>query len=178
MKLLIASDIHGSFDEAELLMKRYKEEGAQRLLLCGDLQCAGPGRFLAAEMLNTRAAEIWCVLGNCDAPWDQDFYDFPMTQESLLIPFEGRLLFASHGHIWGPDHLPHGCAADLIFCGHTHVPCIEKLSSGAYFCNPGSVSRPRGGSVKSYALLDGDELQLKALISGRAYERVLLPPVE
>ncbi len=178
MKLLIASDIHGSLDDTELLLKRYKEEGAERLLLCGDLQCAKPGRFLAAELLNSLAAQIWCVSGNCDAPWDQDGYDFPMCADAMNIPFEGRLIFVSHGHIWGPDHLPSDFRADLICCGHTHVPCIRKLGRGVYFCNPGSVSMPRGGSLKSYALLDGDELMLKELETGRVCERVTLPPAE
>ena len=37
MKYLIASDIHGALPAAEALMTRFHEEGADRLLLLGDL---------------------------------------------------------------------------------------------------------------------------------------------
>ena len=37
MKLMIASDIHGSAHYCEKLLEAYKKEGAERLLLLGDL---------------------------------------------------------------------------------------------------------------------------------------------
>ena len=42
MKLIIASDIHGSASYCELLMKRFKEEQADRMLLLGDILYHGP----------------------------------------------------------------------------------------------------------------------------------------
>ena len=42
MKILIASDIHGSALYCERLLERYRAEGADRLLLLGDILYHGP----------------------------------------------------------------------------------------------------------------------------------------
>ena len=42
MRYLIASDIHGALPAAEALTTRFHEEGADRLLLLGDLLYHGP----------------------------------------------------------------------------------------------------------------------------------------
>ena len=42
MKWLIASDIHGSAFYCRMLMEKFKEEKADRLLLLGDLLYHGP----------------------------------------------------------------------------------------------------------------------------------------
>ena len=41
-KLMIASDLHGSARYSELLLQRFRQEGAERLLLLGDLLYHGP----------------------------------------------------------------------------------------------------------------------------------------
>ena len=42
MKILIASDIHGSAYYCRLLLERYREEKADKLLLLGDILYHGP----------------------------------------------------------------------------------------------------------------------------------------
>ena len=42
MKLMIASDIHGSAFYCEKMIEAYKREGADRLLLLGDILYHGP----------------------------------------------------------------------------------------------------------------------------------------
>ena len=49
MKLMIASDIHGSSFWCEKLVKAYKESGAQKLLLLGDILYHGPRNALPKE---------------------------------------------------------------------------------------------------------------------------------
>ena len=79
MKLLIASDLHGSAFYTEKLLERYAKEGAERLILLGDILYHGPRndlpeRYAPKEvlaMLNPHAAEILCVRGNCDCEVDQ-----------------------------------------------------------------------------------------------------------
>ena len=73
MKLLIASDIHGSAYYCEKLLDVYKKEKADRLVLLGDILYHGPRNDLpkdyapkkVIEMLNTLKDEILCVRGNC-----------------------------------------------------------------------------------------------------------------
>ena len=49
MKLLIASDIHGSAYYCRTLLRRYEEERADRLILLGDLLYHGPRNDLPKE---------------------------------------------------------------------------------------------------------------------------------
>jgi len=48
----------------------------------------------------------------------------------------------SHGHIYGPDHLPALKAGDIFLSGHTHIPTADQ-KDGIYLFNPGSVSLPK-----------------------------------
>ena len=65
MKLMIASDIHGSAAYCEILMQRMKEEDPEKLLLLGDLLYHGPRNDLpkryepreVIEMLN--GIKVW-----------------------------------------------------------------------------------------------------------------------
>lgn len=85
MRYLIASDIHGALPAAEALMTRFHEEGADRLLLLGDLLYHGPRNPLpegyapaeVAKLLNGYADRITAVRGNCDAEVDQWCWTFP-----------------------------------------------------------------------------------------------------
>ena len=45
---------------------------------------------------------------------------------------------------------------DIALFGHIHVPVDEEWE-GIRILNPGSISRPRGGSKKSYLILEMDE---------------------
>ena len=74
MKWMIASDIHGSEYYCSRLLEAFEREGAQRLLLLGDILYHGPRNELpedyapqkTAELLNARWEKILCVRGNCD----------------------------------------------------------------------------------------------------------------
>ena len=66
MKLMIASDIHGSAYYCRKLLEAYDREGADKLLLLGDVLYHGPRNDLPEEyapkeviaMLNPRKQEI------------------------------------------------------------------------------------------------------------------------
>ena len=72
MKLMIASDLHGSAYYCRLLLEAFRREGAQRLVLLGDLLYHGPRNPLPQEynppavtaMLNETADKLLCVRGN------------------------------------------------------------------------------------------------------------------
>ena len=74
MKLMIASDLHGSVACTERLLKRMDEENPKKLVLLGDLLYHGPRNILpmrydtarVAELLNARRSSLFCVRGNCD----------------------------------------------------------------------------------------------------------------
>ena len=75
MKLMIASDIHGSAYYCRKMLDAYKREGADRLLLLGDILYHGPRNDLPKDynpkeviaMLNPMKKELLCVRGNCNS---------------------------------------------------------------------------------------------------------------
>ena len=74
MKIMIASDIHGSALYCRQMLDAYEREGADRLMLLGDILYHGPRNDLpegyapkeVIAMLNTMKRELLCVRGNCD----------------------------------------------------------------------------------------------------------------
>ena len=51
---------------------------------------------------------------------------------------------------------------DIFLYGHTHVGIIEKIGD-KIIANPGSISKPRGGTKKSYLVIDEEKIELKSL---------------
>lgn len=58
MRYLIASDIHGALPAAEMLVARFREEGADRLLLLGDLLYHGPRNPLPEGYAPAQVAKL------------------------------------------------------------------------------------------------------------------------
>ncbi len=170
MKLLIASDIHGSAKYCRALLEAYRASGADRLVLLGDLLYHGPRNDLPEEyaprqviaMLNAVKGEVLCVRGNCEAEVDQMVLEFPVLSDSAMILDGSRVIFCTHGHVFGPDRLPPVKPGDVLLTGHTHVP-HDRIVNGVRCLNPGSVSLPKEGSPRGYLLYEGGEFRFCAL---------------
>ena len=171
MRYLIASDIHGALPAAEALTTRFHEEGADRLLLLGDLLYHGPRNPLpegyapaeVAKLLNGYADRITAVRGNCDAEVDQMVLDFPILADYAVLPVGGRLVYATHGHVHNLKNLPPLAAGDILLHGHTHIPAWTEFGDGNLYLNPGSLSIPKEGSAHSYMTLEDGLFQWKTL---------------
>ena len=183
MKILIASDIHGSALYCEQLMTAAERENADKILLLGDLLYHGPRNDLpdgyapkkVIEMLSAAADKITCVRGNCEAEVDQMVLPFPVMADYCILDLEeanGHRIFATHGHHFNPETPPKLRAGDILLNGHTHVPAYRDCGDFLYV-NPGSVSIPKEGSAHSYMILEGGRLTWKDL-DGKIYmEHVL-----
>ena len=175
MKILIASDIHGSAAACRELMKAWDRETPDRVLLLGDILYHGPRNDLPEEydpkavtaMLNERRDSILCVRGNCDAEVDQMVLRFPILADYAWIAADGCSIFATHGHVYNTENLPPLREGDILLHGHTHVPAWEDHTSFRYF-NPGSVSIPKNGSRKSYMTMEDGVFTWKTLM-GEAF---------
>lgn len=170
MKLLIASDIHGSSICCEKLLNAYKEEKAQRMLLLGDILYHGPRNDLPAEyapkkvieMLNSYKDEIYAVRGNCEAEVDQMVLQFPVLADYMLLFWEERAVYATHGHVYHETNLPPMKTGDVLLHGHTHVLRAEE-KNGILFLNPGSVSIPKEGNPPTYAVYEDGKFSIRDL---------------
>ncbi len=177
MKWLIASDIHGSAKYCRELLAAFDREGADRLLLLGDILYHGPRNDLPPEyapkevitMLNVRKNTILCVRGNCDGDVDQMVLDFPIMAEYAVLAVGQRLIYATHGHVFNNANLPPLHPGDILLHGHTHVPVWEEHPTHIY-ANPGSVSIPKENSPHSYMLLTDEGFVWKSL-DGEVYKQ-------
>jgi putative phosphoesterase len=170
MKILIASDIHGSAYYCRKLLDAYRAEGAEMLLLLGDVLYHGPRNDLPEEyapktvipMLNALKNEIICVRGNCDTEVDQMVLEFPIMSQNAVIFADGVKIYATHGHKFNKDCLPPLCEGDVLVYGHTHV-ALDEVGGGVRCLNPGSVSIPKQNTGHGYILFDGGEFTRKLL---------------
>ena len=168
MKILIASDIHGSAYYCEKIVEAFEREGADKLLLLGDVLYHGPRNDLPRDydpkrvsaMLNAIKEKIICVKGNCDSEVDQMVLEFPIMAPYAIIAFEKRVIFATHGHTYNVDQPPFLNKCDVLLYGHFHVPRCEE-HEGFIYMNPGSVSIPKENSQHSYMVTDGDNFVWK-----------------
>ena len=176
MKLMIASDIHGSAHWCRRMLTVWEREEQPRLLLLGDILYHGPRNDLpedyapkeVIEMLNSMRRWIFCVRGNCDTEVDQMVLEFPILADYAVLSAGERLIYATHGHVYNPATPPPLSPGDILLCGHTHVPACAEMETGLYL-NPGSVSIPKENSRHSYMTLDGMRLQWKDVSTGETY---------
>ncbi len=176
MKIMIASDIHGSAYYCDQLIKAYQEEKADKLLLLGDILYHGPRNDLPKEydpkkvisMLNDMAEEILCVRGNCDTEVDQMVLNFPILADYCILYLENHMIFATHGHKWNEVTPPLLKRGDILLNGHIHIPKCTEYENFIYM-NPGSVSIPKEDSPHSYLLLENHKFQWKDL-NGDCYK--------
>lgn len=181
MKWFIASDIHGSAYCCKMMLERYKEEKADRLLLLGDILYHGPRNDLplcyapkeVIAMLSEKGSETLSVRGNCDCEVDQMVLPFPVLADYTVLDTGSRLIFATHGHLFSPSRPLPMKKGDILLSGHMHVPRCEE-TDGLVFLNPGSVSIPKEGSVRSYMTLENGVFLWKDLESSKTYKEYSL----
>ena len=166
MKLMIASDIHGSARWCSAMLDAWRAERPEKLILLGDLLYHGPRNDLPDEyapkkviaMLNPLAAELVCVRGNCEAEVDQMVLDFPCMDDYATLDDGGQQLFLTHGHVWGPgfhnsiERMPELVEGDALLYGHTHIRVLSQMRGITIF-NPGSVGIPKDGR-HTYGIYD------------------------
>ena len=153
MKLLIASDIHGSAYWCGKLMDLIQAENPDRVILLGDLLYHGPRNDLPKDyapkqvipMLSGIQEKIVAVRGNCEAEVDHMVLPFPCLADYAQLLVDGKLFHLSHGHHQNPEQLPPLPQGSVFLFGHTHVK-LDQQVNGIRCLNPGSVSIPKDGS--------------------------------
>lgn len=167
MKIMIASDIHGSEKYMVKLLDAYKRSGAKKLVLLGDILYHGPRNDLSAgynpkaviEILNGIKEELLCVRGNCDTEVDQMVLEFPIMSDYAVLSDGEKMIYLTHGHKYGVDYFPNAKAGDMIIQGHTHIP-MDEVRNGIRCVNPGSVALPKCGSNHQCLIYENGEFEI------------------
>ena len=171
MKLLIASDIHGDLDSAEAVLAAYEREGADKLLLLGDLLYHGPRNDLpktyapkaVIALLNSNKEKILAVRGNCDTEVDQMVLEFPILADYAYLSLDGLTVFATHGHHHNTQTPPPMAKGDILLHGHTHVLKCEGFGNENTYLNPGSVALPKEGNPRTYMVYENRLFTVKTI---------------
>lgn len=180
MKLMFASDLHGSAYWCEKLLSCYNIEQPDKLVLLGDILYHGPRNDLpegyapkkVITMLNEISDNILAVRGNCEAEVDQMVLDFPCMSDNTVIYDSNIVIFASHGHIYGPATPPKMKQKYVLMCGHTHVACVKEEAMFTYM-NPGSISIPKENTKQGYIIYEDGKFTYKDLNS-EIYDEVII----
>ena len=144
MKLIIASDIHGSLKYTNKLEELINKEKPDTIILLGDLLYHGARNALpeeystmeVANTLNKYSDKIVAVRGNCDSEVDNMVTNFDIMSDYKSIDIDGTTFYLTHGHLINKyDHLFQN---NYLISGHTHIYNLE----GKHL-NPGSVGIPK-----------------------------------
>lgn len=176
MKVVIASDLHGSAFYAEKLMDICYKENADKLILLGDIYNHGPRNNLpqnydpmkVAEILNAVKENLIVIKGNCDSQVDTMISQFSFVDD-LMILSANKTIYLTHGHVYNKDNMP-ASNFDAIIYGHFHTGFIEK-QNGVVIANTGSIALPKNQTKNSYILLEEKSLILKD-IEGKEINKI------
>lgn len=177
MKFIIASDIHGDHTAARTLIEAVKREGADKLIILGDILYHGPRNDLpkgydpkaVIALLNQYKDIIIAVRGNCDAEVDQMVLDFPIMTESRYIEADGIRMFATHGHVYNQENPPRLSRGEILIHGHTHIPKCERFGDENFCLNPGSVAIPKGNYAPSYIIYEDKKFRIVSISGEEIY---------
>ncbi len=166
MKILIASDLHGSAYYTKRLLERFCQEKAELLILLGDIYNHGPRNPLPSEYdtmevsrrLNGMKEKLLVIKGNCDSAVDTMISEFDFIEDACIIS-GNKKIFCTHGHVYNKDNPPK-TYYDAVIYGHFHTGFIEKKQKTVY-ANTGSVSLPKKETAHSYLILEDAFLTLK-----------------
>lgn len=146
MRILVAGDTHGDISKLQNILKDTSDM-IDAFVHTGDYE--SDALEIAREFPRL---PVYNVRGNCDFSGAS-----PVVRLDEIC---GKKVFITHGHRYDVNYSLMQLAytalennADICLFGHTHIPLIEKYDN-LVIVNPGSLSRPRGGSECSYAVIE------------------------
>ena len=166
MKVVIASDLHGSGYYAQKVKDIFLKEQGGLLVLLGDIYNHGPRNpfpkdyapMQVAEVLNSLKDRLLVIKGNCDSEVDTLISEFDFSDFSQIF-VDGLKITLTHGHKFNKDNMPAN-AGDVMCYGHFHTGFIDKVGD-VIVANAGSISLPKDGTAHSYLTIEDNIITLK-----------------
>lgn len=146
MRYIVLSDTHGDISAAKNVIDTLKEE-VDGVIHLGDYE-------KDANYLK----ELYPALSFFFIKGNNEYISY--APEEKVISQEGWNIYMVHGHnhgvYYGFMRLLYAAEekeADVVLFGHTHTPWCSREGS-ILMVNPGSISKPRGRSGKTFAVLE------------------------
>lgn len=136
MKFVFAGDIHGSKYYCDLLLKRFEEEKADKLVLMGDLLYKDPQKEepvdydpeKVASALNAVSEKIIAVKGCTSPEKEKQLLSFDTENAVVSLEDGGRSLFVSHGDVFNEKNPPAELKKAMFFyVGLRTFPYLLKV---------------------------------------------------
>jgi len=154
MKIMVVSDTHGSIEQ--VLEQYHKLNEVDLVIHLGD-SCRD------AERINDMVdSEVIYIKGNIDSE--------PSEESHKIIQMLGHKMLLTHGHT---EKVKSGLlqlyykalslSCEIVLFGHTHIPVYQQ-EGNVLLINPGSLVKPKGGNLPSFALLTIKEYTASAEI--------------
>ena len=154
MKILIVSDSHGNSDR---IFRAYDAEKPDMVIHLGDIE---DNVAQVADRLGSPKTPCVFIKDNCDYLSQRELQGFS------VFTLKKHRFYCTHGHHvkvnYGLDTLLYTAEennCDIALYGHTHIPLNEFMEGSfggpkIHVLNPGSISLPRGGSQRSYMVME------------------------
>lgn len=147
MTVGVFSDVHDNLPALERVLARFRSEGADTLLFCGDFCSPIPARTMG-----TYDGVVHCVFGNGDgdryrilAASGEEARALRLHGEHAELDVAGRRIALTHFPLYGRALARTG-DYDAVFSGHTHERHEERLGD-CLWVNPGEVLGWKGPST-------------------------------
>lgn len=148
MRMVVISDTHHDIQSIRSIL--HVINTCDYLVHLGD--CNDDLDKLEGEI---KVPNIIKVRGNCDFISNANAYE--------IVEINGIKYLFTHGHnfnvtssILSLRYFAEEQGCKHVFYGHTHFPATDYIYSMT-FHNPGSTSRPRGGSLPSYIIVEEEK---------------------
>lgn len=159
MKILIASDIHGSREASKKLASLDSFYNFSRIILLGDINYSGarnipPHDYYPIDVCKNLLGlknKLTIIRGNCDSRVDEFVLGIKFS-DFLKETINGHNFIMTHGDLYNENDFTYH-NNDVYLYGHTHVYKLEKHDNH-YFINPGSTTLPKENTKKSYMIYD------------------------
>ena len=165
MKILIASDLHGSVESSNKILELDSKFNFEKIILLGDINFSGARNvppqdyypISVCENLSKVKDKLEIIRGNCDSRVDE--FVFGIKFEDLKhIKIGNHRVILTHGDLYNEENLLL-MRGDIFMYGHTHIYVLER-NNEHFVLNPGSLTLPKNNNPKTYAIYDTDEEEI------------------
>ena len=171
-KVMIISDIHGSYYYLNRAFKTFKNNKCDTLIILGDYLYHGPRNKIpkgyniekCIKLINENKDRIIGIRGNCDSKIDCQLLSLNLF-DNLEEKINEKTYFFTHGDEFNINNKPEG-NYDCIIYGHFHKQLKEKIGKTTYY-NPGSISLTKEDSKHGYIIIENNETKLFDLLTNK-----------